>query len=137
MHELTSPFLAHFSMLEDPRIDNKNKRYSLDTPLVIALFAILSGADSWTEMEEYAEVKFDWLSIFLDLSSGIPSHNTFGRVFSLLDPTQLQTCFLNWINSIVTVKENDIIAIDGKCLRNAYERGESQGGQAKGVRFIV
>ena len=77
--------LEHFSVLRDPRRTGGNKRHRLDKILGIAVCAILSGAESWQAVELFAEEKEEWLGEFLDLSDGIPSHDTFSRVFSVLD----------------------------------------------------
>ena len=83
---LSSTFLEHFEPLEDPRLDNHNLRHELTDILVITILGTICGADGWTEIYEFALAKQDCLKTFLSLPNGIPSHDTFGRVFSLIDP---------------------------------------------------
>lgn len=111
----------HFSTLEDPR-DDSGKRHLLLDILVIAICAVICGADGWAEAELFGQSKREWLATFLELPHGIPSHDTFGRVFALLDPEQFQQCFLRWIESIHTVTQGQVIAIDGKQLRRSHDR---------------
>ena len=89
----------HFSDLEDPRID-RTKRHKLLDIVVIAICAVICGADGWVAVETFGNAKHDWLKQFLELPNGIPSHDTFGRVFSQLDTNQFRTCFLNWISVV-------------------------------------
>jgi predicted transposase YbfD/YdcC len=116
------PALAtHFDDLEDPR-----RLFLNDHPLIniitIALCAIIAGAESWTDVESFGKSKQAWLSRFLDLSNGIPSHDTFGRVFARLNPEQFQTCFLSWVQAVFEVTHGQVIAIDGKKLRHSYDK---------------
>ena len=83
--DASSEFMQHFQELEDPRIDNHNKRHSLTSILVITLLAMICGADNWVDIVLFGECKKTWLETFLDLPNGIPSHDTFGRFFSELD----------------------------------------------------
>ena len=84
---------------------------------VVTILAVICGADGWTEVEAFGKSKRKWLKTFLELPNGIPSHDTFGRFFSLVNPKQFESCFLKWIQSLVGVKNGDIISIDGKTLR--------------------
>jgi predicted transposase YbfD/YdcC len=119
---LSDTFFAHFEPIEDPRVDNHNRRHNLHDILVIAILGTICGADGWTEICEFAEAKFDWLKTFLELPNGIPSHDTFGRIFSLLDAQIFEECFLAWIASLSIDVENEIIAIDGKSLRGSHDK---------------
>lgn len=121
-------FLKHFSELDDPRIENANKRHKLSDILVITILAVICGADCIVDIELFAKCQIDNLKGFLELPNGIPSHDTIGRVLSLLDPQQFQACFLSWINELVTVSEGEIIAIDGKTTRGSQNR--KKGGRA-------
>ncbi len=113
-----------FSSLTDPRIIKKT-RHQLEEIITITICAVISGADSWVEIEEYGHCKYEWLKTFLELSNGIPSHDTFGRFFSLVSTQELETCFLNWVQSVVEVVD-DVIAIDGKQLRRSYDRASNK-----------
>lgn len=117
---LTDTFFSHFEALEDPREDNHKIRHKFYDILVIAILATICGADGWTEICEFAEAKFEWLSTFLELPNGVPSHDTFGRIFSLLDSEIFGACFLTWIESLSIDLINEIISIDGKSLRGAH-----------------
>lgn len=119
---LTDTIISHFVDLEDPREDNHNRRHNFHDILVITILATICGADGWTEICEFAEAKIDWLKTFLELPNGIPSHDTFGRVFSLLDSDKFETCFCNWINSLQIDVDNEIISLDGKTLRGSHDR---------------
>lgn len=112
----------HFSGLEDPRID-RTKRHKLLDIVVIAICAVICGADTWVDVESFGNAKLSWLKTFLELPNGIPSHDTFGRVFGMLDPDQFQTCFLNWITAVSKVIMGQVIAIDGKTLRRSHDKG--------------
>jgi predicted transposase YbfD/YdcC len=88
----------------------------LEDIIVIATLSVLCGAETWDDMEEFGKAKDSWLRTFLKLPGGIPSHDTFNRVFSLLDSKQLQDCFIQWTNSVATMTENEVISIDGKTI---------------------
>lgn len=119
---LSSTFLDHFEKLEDPRLDNHNLRHELTDILVITILGTICGADGWTEIYEFALAKQDWLKTFLSLPNGIPSHDTFGRVFSLIDPNKFEACFYAWIDSLDIDTNKEIIAIDGKSLRGSANK---------------
>jgi len=112
----------HFAGLQDPRVD-RTKRHQLLGIITIALCAVICGADTWVDVEEFGQAKRAWLETFLDLPNGIPSHDTFGRVFAHLDPEQFQACFLSWVQAIHTVLPDQQIAIDGKTARRSHDRG--------------
>jgi predicted transposase YbfD/YdcC len=112
--------VAHFGVMIDPRRE-RSKEHKLVDLLVIALCAVICGAEHFTEMEEFGKAKEGWLRTFLALPNGIPSHDTFGRVLSLLDPAQFQACFLNWIREIARLKLGEVIAIDGKSLNGSID----------------
>lgn len=115
----------HFNELEDPRIE-RTKRHKLIDIITISICAVICGAEGWNELELYGKCKYKWLKKFLELPNGIPSHDTFGRVFSLLNPEQLQQCFLNWIESISLITFGEIVAIDGKTLRGSYDKSKDK-----------
>jgi len=111
----------HFAAVPDPRID-RTKRHQLLDIITIALCAVICGADSWVEVEEFGKAKRAWLDTFLTLPNGIPSHDTFGRVFARLDPACFQQCFLAWVQAIVTQTAGEFVAVDGKTLRRSHDR---------------
>src|SRR5439155_9474482 len=90
---------AVFAHVEDPRIE-RTKRHRLRDILIIAMCATICGADGWVEIEEFGKAKQAWLSQWLDLPNGIPSHDTFGRVFAMLDPQQREACFREWVQGL-------------------------------------
>ena len=91
--------LRYFNKLKDPRVD-RTKRHTLTDILTIAVSAVICGAEGWTQVQEFGEAKRKWFQTFLSLPNGIPSHDTFGRVFTLLDPETFERCFLNWIEAV-------------------------------------
>lgn len=116
----------HFAPLEDPRIDRSKEHLLIDI-LTIAILAVICGADGWVGMETYGRAKEPWLQTFLALPNGIPSHDTFGRVFARLDPEQLQMCFLQWVRTVSRVTDGEVIAIDGKTVRRSYDASGDKG----------
>jgi len=115
----------HFSDLEDPRIDRTKLHKFLDI-LVVAICAVICGADSWVEVELFGNAKRGWFKKFLDLPNGIPSHDTFGRVFAALDADQFRDCFLRWIAAVSEITQGQVIGIDGKTLRRSHDRGQGK-----------
>ena len=115
-----SSIAEHFRQIKDPR------RHRVDHLLIgiitIAICAVICGADSWVEVEEFGRAKEEWLRTFLILPNGIPCHDTFGRVFGLIDPHEFQSAFVSWISAISRLTAGQIIAIDGKRLRRSYDR---------------
>ena len=109
-----------FAELPDPRMD-RTKRHSLSDILVLTLCGALCGVDNWVELEHFCGAKLKWFRTFLDLPNGIPSHDTFGRVFSLLDPDEFRHCFIRWVESLQLVKAGDVVAIDGKTIRRSLD----------------
>jgi predicted transposase YbfD/YdcC len=118
--------LKHFEDLEDPRTDYLIEHCLLDI-VGITICAVICGADSWVEIEEYGNSKCEWLKEFLELPNGIPSHDTISRLFAQLDPEKLQSCFLSWIKTIAQLTQGEVIAIDGKTLRHSYDQGKNKG----------
>ncbi len=113
--------IEHFAKLKDPRID-RTKRHNLIDIVVIAICAVIGGADSWADVELFGKAKKEWFSKLLDLPNGIPSHDTFGRVFARLDAEQFENCFIDWVRAVSDVVEGQIVAIDGKTLRRSHDR---------------
>lgn len=106
------------SVIKDPRID-RHKRHSLIDILVIALCASICGAEGWEDIEEFGKSKREWFATFLELANGIPSHDTFRRVFLLLDAEALKGSYLEWIRSAVSLSNGQLVNIDGKKLRGS------------------
>jgi predicted transposase YbfD/YdcC len=116
----------HFAELTDPRVDRGKLHLLLDI-LVIALCAVICGADTWVEMAAYGRAKEEWLKQFLPLPNGIPSHDTFARVLARLKPEELQRCFRNWIRAVSELTHGEVVAIDGKTLRHSFDRAAGKG----------
>ena len=110
----------HFATLEDPRVE-RTKLHPLLSIVTIALCAVICGAETWDDIEEFGKAKAKWLSSFLDLPNGIPSHDTFNRVFQALDTKQFQTCFLSWMKAVSEVLPTQVIALDGKTVRGSRD----------------
>jgi predicted transposase YbfD/YdcC len=108
------------SVIQDPRVE-RTRKHSLETILVIALLAVICGADSFVAMETYAKSRQEWLGTFLDLEGGVPSHDTFGRVFAALNPMMLAEAFRRWTEAMASSSREKLIAIDGKTLRRAFK----------------
>ena len=104
--------LAHFHPLPDPRV-NRTKEHDLIDMLVIAIGTLLCGGESFNDMEDYGHAKHDWFKTFLTLRNGIPSHDTFNRLFAALDPQQFLECFLRWTQSLRQAIPQDIVAPTG------------------------
>ena len=113
-------FFEGLRNIVDPRREHQ-KFHSLYEILVIAICAVLCGAEHWTEMEEYGEAKQEWLATFLELKHGIPSHDTFRRVFILLDAVELKSVFVDWISAAVSLSQGTLVNLDGKALRGSKE----------------
>lgn len=125
MNSDTPTFIDYFADLTDPRIEDRCDHKLIDI-LFIAVCAVICGADSFTDMEEFGIAKESWLRQFLDLPNGIPSHDTFGRVFARLKPGQFQQGFLSWVRAVADVTEQQIVPIDGKKLRRSHNRSSGQ-----------
>jgi len=100
--------------------------HPLDTILVIAICAMICGADNWVGIEAWAKAKQEWLETFLDLPNGVPSHDTFGRVFSALDPDAFQQAFIAWTAGLSSPLDGDVVAVDGKTLRRSFARASKR-----------
>jgi len=122
--------LSFFSGLHDPRVD-RTKAHFLEDIIFIAISSVICGADTWNDMELFGKSKEAWLRTILRLPEGIPSHDTFNRVFSLLDPKELETGFLQWTRSVAELTEGEVVSIDGKSIRG------SSFGDKKGIVHMV
>ncbi|MEM1256638.1 MAG: ISAs1 family transposase [Cyanobacteria bacterium P01_H01_bin.21] len=118
--------LTHFESLDDPRT-----AYLVEHPLLdivaLTICAVICGAETWEEIEAYGHSKMTWLKTFLSLPNGIPSHDTIARVFALLEPTQLQECFVSWVKSVAELSLGEVVSLDGKSARHSYDKGAGKG----------
>src|SRR3954467_6189079 len=113
--------VRHLSVVEDPRCQGKIEHRLIDI-LVIAVCAVIACAESWDDIALYGRSKLAGLRTFLDLPNGIPSHDTFRRVFMLIDPDAFERGFAAWVGSLVDGFEREVVAIDGKTLRRSFDR---------------
>lgn len=118
-HPATS-IAENFSDVDDPR--RYNKRHPLVEMITIAICAAICGADNWVEVENFGRAKSDWFKTFLELPHGIPAHDTFGRVFGLLDAEQFQRGFARWMQAAYEVTDGQVVPIDGKTLRRSHDK---------------
>jgi len=116
----------HFVVIADVR-DEKKRRHLLIDVLVIAITAVICGADGWTQVEAFGKAREAWFRGFLQLPNGIPSHDTFGRVFSVLSPEVFEARFREWVAAVREACGQDIVAIDGKSLRRSHCRNKGLG----------
>lgn len=114
----------HFADLPDPR--RREGVYPLVNIVVIALCAVISGADDFVAIARWARIKRAWLAEFLDLSAGIPSHDRFNAIFRALKPAEFEKCLLSWITALHEVTDGQIVAIDGKTLRRSFDKASSK-----------
>jgi predicted transposase YbfD/YdcC len=119
--EIQANLSSYFSEIKDPRV-TRTKKHLLKDILVIAILAVIAGAEGWEDIENYGISKQEWLTEFLDLPNGIPSDDTFCRVFERLDPLAVENGFTKWVQQLVPSLEQKIVPIDGKCLRGSYDR---------------
>ncbi len=115
--------LKYFAELRDPRVE-RTREHLLEEILLMAIAAVLSGAGSWNEIEDYGKAKRPWFKGFLKLPGGIPSHDTFNRVISALDPAEMERGFAEWVVSIARLTAGEVVAIDGKALCGTREAGK-------------
>lgn len=116
----------HFGGLEDPRVERSQRHQLLDM-VTVAICAVIGGADNWVEVESFGRAKLTWFQQFLELPNGIPSHDTFGRVFARLDGQQFESCFLEWIDAVREITAGQVIALDGKTLRRSHDKTLGKG----------
>jgi len=114
--------VSHLSIIKDPRVQGRT-RHNLKDILAITICAVICGAESWNDIEDFGHTKQEWFKRFLELSEGIPSHDTFQRVFSIIDSDQLQESFVCWMRDVFKKKaKKKVIAIDGKTLRRSHDQ---------------
>ena len=116
--------LTHFQTLPDPRTQREPEHQLIDI-LVVAVCTLLCGGEGFNDMEDFGAAKHDWFKTFLELPNGIPSHDTFNRVFAALDPASFLECFVRWTQSLRAAVSEEIVALDGKALRRALAAGQS------------
>lgn len=117
--------LNSFSDLPDPRCKARTDHCLIDV-LVIAVCAVIAGAETWVDIALYGRSKEGWLRTFLELESGIPSHDTFRRVFTLIDPKLFEHHFYQWVSLLLEPLDREVIAIDGKSVRGSANRAVKQ-----------
>jgi len=118
---VNASIVEHFQTLEDPRIERTKKHQLLDI-LVIALCTLLTGGEGFQDMALFGKSKRAWLQTFLALPHGIPSHDTFGRVFARLNPQRFQQCFLSWSQAVAQLTQGALVSLDGKTVRASFDR---------------
>ena len=114
-----------FSIIPDPRVVSRTDHRLIDI-IMIAVLATIAGSESWRDIETFGETKRAWLSTFLELPNGIPSHDTFARVFTLINPETFQKAFLRWVEQVFVRREGEVIAIDGKTMRGSYDHASGK-----------
>lgn len=117
----TPSLLEYFADLPEPRID-RCKKHALIDIVTIAILASICGAEHFTEMEEFGKRKAAWLTSFLELNNGIPTHDTFARVFAALKPTAFQERFVRWVQAVATATAGEVVAVDGKTARRSHDK---------------
>lgn len=117
----TASLVKHFEDLPDPRTGNAKVHILLEI-LIIAILAVICGADGWSDVELFGKNKKAWLKTFLELPKGIPSHDTFGRVFAKIKPEEFQKRFMKWVRAVEQLTAGQVIAVDGKKLRRSHNR---------------
>ena len=119
-------FVSFFGELEDPRRDHATKLHQLIDIIAIAVLGVICGAQAFTEIEDFGRAHENWLKTFLDLPYGVPSHDTFARVFARIDPKKLHDCLHDIISSLFQKTERDHVAIDGKTMRHSFDNQRDQ-----------
>lgn len=120
----SSKIQDHFVELTDPR--RREVVYPLMNVVVIAVCAVICGADDFVAIAEFGKTKREWLSKFLDLKNGIPSHDRFNAIFAAIKPAEFEKCLLSWITALHEITDGQVIAIDGKTLRRSFDAGSSK-----------
>src|SRR5512135_3201983 len=115
----------HFQDLKDPRVE-RTRKHPLVNILFIAVCGVLSGANSFASIHEFGTDRRQWFARFLDLTNGIPSDDTFGRVLARLNPAEFEKALLSWIRAVQEITEDRLVAIDGTTLRGSYDRRDGK-----------
>lgn len=119
-----SSISSHFENLTDPRRDNK--RHKLIDIITIAICAVICNADNYEQICLFGNAKYDWFKKFLELTHGIPSADTFERIFSRIDPEEFKQSFLDWIQAIREITKGEVVAVDGKTLRRSHDKSNGK-----------
>ena len=121
--DTTAPrcLIEHFSKLEDPRVD-RNKKHELIDVIVLCVCAVVSGAEGWSDIEEFGHTKLHWLRRYVPLANGIPVDDTIARIISALSVSGFQACFTSWMEDVAKSSGGEIIAVDGKTQRRSHDR---------------
>ncbi len=122
--QATEGLLRFFRSIQDPRAANAS--HSMSDVLSVAILAVLCGSEGWADVETWGRANIEWLNTFLELPHGIPSHDTFDRVFGLLDPLAFEKCFTNWTAALVAKADGLFVAVDGKTLRRSWKHAWSK-----------
>jgi predicted transposase YbfD/YdcC len=122
---MNNELLNHFSTLPDPRIE-RTKRYPLNEIILLVISATISGFEGWKQIKDFGEIKLAWLRKFLPYENGIPVDDTIARVMRKLDTKAFQSCFVSWMQSVVSATEGDVVAIDGKTLRRSHDNASGK-----------
>ena len=119
---MTAPqsLIEHFSKLEDPRVE-RNKKHELMDVIVLCVCAVVSGAEGWSDIEEFGRAKLDWLRRYAPLANGVPVDDTIARIISALSVSGFQDCFTSWMEDVVDFSGGEIIAVDGKAHRRSHD----------------
>jgi predicted transposase YbfD/YdcC len=121
---MSTPNIANFTpfiSIQDPRLDRK-KLHTLIDILIITICAVLCNVDDWEHIAEFGKANEEWFKQFLELKHGVPSHDTFGRVFALLDSSEFEKSFIEWMRLLYQVSDGEIVPIDGKSLKGTYDK---------------
>ena len=133
---IANSIMAHFCDLPDPR-KPLGKRHVLSDMLTIALCAVICGAEGWSHVAEFGRSKKEWFAGFLDLPHGIPSHDTFGRVFAALDPGAFERCFMSWTSKLAERSAGKLVSLDGKSIRRSFAHAWDSSAMAHLVSAFV
>ena len=115
--------IEHFAKLQDPRVD-RNKKHELIDVIVLCVCAVVSGANGWSDIEEFGHAKLEWLRRYVPLANGVPVDDTIARIVSALSVSGFQECFRSWIEDVVTLSGGEIVAVDGKTHRRSHDRNK-------------
>ncbi len=125
MGTIGATLAEHFGSLEDPRATHLTDHKLIEV-IIIAICGVICGAETWTDIELFGNERQEWLKEFLELKNGIPSHDTFGRVFARLDPEQFQARFAGWVQAVFQVTKGEVVAVDGKTARRSHDRRQGK-----------